>query len=564
MTTRLGTQVAVAPAAAAVLLVAGCASGGATTRSPGVIENNTFKPVRPVAANYGPDPSFTCPERGVNGLVADSLGGVARPDGRLCAVADTLLGWPGSDQDIPPESVLAVISNDFGLPQTVRKVVITNVNTAEDVIRGPKIEGVSEKDLAGSIDQPIRSFAQTAVAPRYGLMTRRVKAGQTRVAIAMQDQGLEIKPLPRKLNPGQSATLSGTVVGNLTNPKVQYSDSTGQLQKVEPKGGKEVSAELKCGDRPGRLIVQVTAEHEGADVQLASFPVGCGTDLPIAAALPAAGKQVGPVDPATAEKQLVQLLNQDRTAAGLKPLQADDAMAGVARSLSEDRARGKGTTGEEVQRRLQAADISAPKILVSEAQALSPEDAWNKFANSPSERANAMSPEMTNVGVGVAQGAVVNDRPVVIVTFLYLKQVPPPDPVAIKAKLYEAIARRRTDARAGAAAKDPQLDSIAQTYANEMAKTKGNVPKAKAAEIEAPLYKSFATVNEMGGVKADPMEFAEEPGIVGNAKLVGVGVGVGTSPQFGKNSTFVVILMGKKHAMKGSAPAAKAPPPQKK
>ena len=59
MTTRLGTQVAVAPAAAAVLLVAGCASGGATTRSPGVIEINTFKPVRPVAANYGPDPSFS-------------------------------------------------------------------------------------------------------------------------------------------------------------------------------------------------------------------------------------------------------------------------------------------------------------------------------------------------------------------------------------------------------------------------------------------------------------------------------------------------------------------------
>jgi uncharacterized protein YkwD len=564
MTTRLGIQVAVAPAAAAVLLAAACASGGATTRSPGVIENNTFKPVRPVAANYGPDPSLTCPDRGVNGLVADSLGGVAKPDGRLCAVADTLLGWPGSDEDIPPENVLAVISNDFGLPQTVRKVVITNVNTAEEVIRGPKIEGVSEKDLAASIEQPIRSFAQTAIAPRFGVMTRRAKAGQTRVVIVMQDQSLEIKPLPRKLNPGQSATLSGTVAGNLTNPKVQYSDSTGQLQKVDPKVGKEISAELKCGDRPGRMIVQVTAEQEGADVQLANFPVGCGTDLPIAAALPAAGKQVGPVDPATAEKQLMQLLNQDRTAAGLKPLQADEALGGVARSLSEDRAQGKGIPGEEVQRRLQAADISAPKILVSEAQALSPEEAWNKFASSPADRANAMSPEMTDVGVGVARGPIVNGRPVVIVTYLYLKQVPPPDPVAIKAKLYEAISRRRTDARAGAVAKDPQLDSIAQSYANEMANAKGNVPKARVAEIEAPLYKSFATVNEMGGVRADPMEFAEEPGIVRDAKLVGVGVGVGTSPQFGKNSTYVVILMGKKHAVKGSTPAAKAAPAPKK
>jgi hypothetical protein len=58
------------------------------------------------------------------------------------------------------------------------------------------------------------------------------------------------------------------------------------------------------------------------------------------------------------------------------------------------------------------------------------------------------------------------------------------------------------------------------------------------------------------------MEFAEEPGVVGDAKLVGVGVGIGTSPQFGKNSTYVVILMGKKQG----APAkttAKQPPKKK-
>jgi uncharacterized protein YkwD len=310
------------------------------------------------------------------------------------------------------------------------------------------------------------------------------------------------------------------------------------------------------------MIVQVSAEGEGADVQVANFPVGCGVDLPVAAAIPQAGKQVGPLDPPAAEKQLADLLNQDRNAAGLKPLQIDTGLAGVARSLSEDRAKGKGTTGDEVQRRLQAADISAPKILVSEAQALSPQDAWNKFANSPADRANAMSPEMTDVGIGVSPGPVVNDKPMVIVTYLYLKQVPPPDPVEVKAKLYEAIARRPREARASAVAKDPQLESIAQAYANEMAKTKGKVPKEKVSEIEAPLYKSFSTVNELGGVKSDPLEFAEEPGVVGDAKLVGVGVAVGTSQQFGKNSSFVVVLVGKKAGAKTSA--ATKPPAKKK
>ena len=83
--------------------------------------------------------------------------------------------------------------------------------------------------------------------------------------------------------------------------------------------------------------------------------------------------------------------------------------------------------------------------------------------------------------------------------------------------------------------------------------------KEKVAEIEAPIYKSFATVNEIGGLKADPLEFAEEPGIVGDAKLVGVGIGIGSSQQFGKNSTYVVILMGKKHAGKSTATTTRQP-----
>ena len=97
-----------------------------------------------------------------------------------------------------------------------------------------------------------------------------------------------------------------------------------------------------------------------------------------------------------------------------------------------------------------------------------------------------------------------------------------------------------------------------------MAKDKGQVPRAKVSEIEAPLYKGFSKVDEIGGVKADPMEFAQEPGVVGDAKLVGIGTAVGVSPSFGRNSTYVIILMGKKHEGKAAAkrPASKKPKKQ--
>lgn len=569
MTSKARIQVAGAPLLASVLLLAGCAGAlGANKRSPGTIENGAFKPARPAAASYGPDPALTCPDRGINQLVADEIGGTAQPEGRLCAVADTLLGWPG-ENDIPPESVVAVISNDFGLPQAVRKLLITNVNTAEK--RGERSEsatsGVSEKDVATMIAEPIRNFVSSAQVPRYGLITDRVRQGVTRVVLVMQDQNLEMKPLPRKLNAGQSATLSGKVLGALQNPKVQYTDAVGKLEKPEQQPGKAFSADLKCGDRPGKMIVQITAEQEGADVMVANFPVACGTDLPVAAQIPGGGKAgATTTDPAAAEKQLADMVNQDRTSAGLKPLKVDDNLAKVARSLSDDRAKGKGVTGQEVQRRLEELDISSPTVLVSAAQALSAEDAFTRLENSPQDRANAMNTEMTDVGVGVAQGPPINNKPVLVVTELFIKQLPPPNPGEVKSKLYEAINRRRSDARAGALTKDPQLEEIAQSYATQMAKDKGKVPKEKVSEIEAPLYKSFASVNELGGVRADPMEFAEEPGIVGDASLVGVGVGIGSSPQFGRNSTYVVVLLGKKHGA-AKAPAkttTKKVPPKKK
>jgi uncharacterized protein YkwD len=560
MTTRVGIgQLCAAPVAAVFLLAAGC--GGAlagSKRSPGVVESGAFKPTRAPAANYGPDPSLACPDRGIYGMLNDEVAGTgAKPEGRLCAVAETLLGWEASDN--PPDNVLAVISSDFGLPLPVRRVVLTKMETAEETSKGTT-PGAQPRDVAVALADPIRTFVSTAQVPRYGLAVERVKKGLTKLVLVMQDQTLEIQPLPRKLNPGQTATLSGTVGGNLSNPKVRYTDAVGKLEQMEGQAGKTFKTELKCGDRAGRILVQVAAEQEGADVMLANFPVGCGTDLPIAAAVSApGGKQAATVDPAAAEKQLLDLVNQERTAAGLKPLQADPDAAKVARSLAEDRAKGKGTTGEELQRRLRELDIASPMILVSEAQAFGAEDAYTKFSNSPHDRANVLNPEATQVGIGVAPGPTIDKRPMIMVSQLFIKQLPPPDPAEVKANLYQSIARRRSDARAGAINRDPQLEQVAQTYAEELAKQKGKVPKEKVAEIEAPLYKSFATVNEIGGLKTDPLEFAEEPGIVGDAKLVGIGVGIGSSPQFGKNSAYVVILMGKKHAAKAPAAAGKQP-----
>ncbi|HET9751462.1 MAG TPA: CAP domain-containing protein, partial [Myxococcales bacterium] len=454
---------------------------------------------------------------------------------------------------------------DFGLPQVVRRVTLQNFDTVEQKRGGGETAGVTEQQLGDQLVSPIRSFAGNAQVPRYGLVSQRIRAGVTRVALVLQDQSVELQPpFPRKLNPGQSATLSGSVLGKLQNPKVQFTDAVGHLEQPKGAPGKAFSAEIKCGDRPGKILVQVSAESaEGSEATVANFPVGCGTELPVAAAIPAAG-ETALIDPPAAEKRLGELINQDRTQAGLKPLQIDADLSKIARSISEDRAKGKNTTSAELNERLKAADISAPQLYESLSQTTGAEQAYQVMTSTPQDRSNAMNPSVTQVGIGVAPGATINDKKTIIVTELFMKQLPPPDAEAIKAKLYEGIEQRRSDARAGAVSKDPELEKIAQEYASEMAKNKGQVPRARVSEIEAPLYKGFSKVDEIGGVKADPMEFAQEPGVVGDAKLVGVGTAVGISPNFGKNSTYVIILMGKKHEAK--APVKKAAPkkPKKK
>ncbi|MGE5048678.1 MAG: CAP domain-containing protein [Deltaproteobacteria bacterium] len=562
MTTRRGVPLAAAHAAVALLLAAGC--GGtlaANKRSTGTVENGAFKPGKPPVPTYGTDPGLTCPERGVNGLVQDGLGKVAEPDGRLCAVAETLLGWEG---DTPPENVISFVGQYFGLPQPVRRVTLQNFDTKETTSGGVDTAGATPKDLAELLVTPIKGFAAGAENPRYGLVTQRIKKGVTRVALVLQDQSVEIKPpFPRKLNPGQSATLSGSVLGKLNNPKVQFSDAVGHLEQPKGTPGKTFTAEIKCGDHPGKILVQVSAElAEGGDAPVANFTVGCGTELPVAATLPAAGAETAAIlDPPAAEKKIGELINAERTQAGLKPLQVDDELSKIARSISEDRAKGKSTSSGELNQRLKEAEISAPQLYESLAQTTGAEQAYQLMSNNPQDRANAMNPNVTQVGIGVAPGATINDKKTIIVTELFMKQLPPPDPEAIKAKLYQSIEQRRSDARAAAVTKDPELEKIAQEYATEMAKDKGQVPRAKVSEIEAPLYKGFSKVDEIGGVKADPMEFAQEPGVVGDAKLVGIGTAVGVSPNFGKNSTYVIILMGKKHEAKAATkkPALKKP-----
>jgi uncharacterized protein YkwD len=559
--------------AAALAMAMGCAGlANVNKRSPGKMTDKDFTPVYPPAASYGPDAKLTCPSAGANGALEDELkkqdlkGKKVIADGRLCALADTMLGWQAQNNESPPETVRAFVSAYFGIPVTLppRSFLFQDVD----------IDMKKPADLAAGMVGPLVSFAETAKAPRYGFVAERISStntqravvgevtGKTRVRMVMYDEQVVLDPLPRMLPAGGSATVSGHVDGEIKNLKVLVVDPVGKLTTT-PGQGNNFSAPIACGDHTGRILVQITGESESGDARLANLPVLCGGQL--ATSVPIPGKDMaGPLDPAAAEKKIADTINSDRTGASLKPLNVSAPLSQIARSLAERQAAGKGVSSSDLTQMLQEKDVSAPSIAESAARAFSVDEAYEQLSNSPSDRANEMSADMTDIGVGVSKGPDLGGKPSVIITVLFVKQLPPADPVAAKEKLYEAIDKKRAGAKLEPLKKDPTLESVAQKYADAAAKSAGGqVPKAEESAIMAPLYKASMVVNQMGGWMPDQpntLQFAEQGSVTGKAKLVGVGMALGRSVQFGKNSLFVVVLTGTRQ---GAARGARKAPSKK-
>lgn len=547
-------------ASAAAFVFSGCAASiAANKKSPGKVENGMFQPTRPPQAHFGQDTTLPCPERGVNGAIVDALklkmGDKAPPqDGRLCAIADTLLGWPGLEKnEVPPDVVRTFLSHYFGLPTAFRTLQLT------------VLESTNSAEIAAALVDSIGSFASTAQSPKWGFIADLVtgvgsasrqamaqggsaSTGKTRIALVLYDDVAVFDPVPRKMAAYTSSPLNGHLVGALKSPKVQVVDVVGKLQKAEPSAGQDFHADLKCGDKPGKILVQITGDNEGAEVVAANFGIACGGEPPTAVAIPGAE---GPVDPAAAEKKLADQLNADRTAAGLKPLNVHDALNKLARTIADNQAHNKGTSSADLMAGLKEADIATPLILESAASAFSADSAASKLSDSPPDRANQMRSDLTDVGVGAARGPDVGGKQTIIVVELFVTQLPPPDPVAVKARLYDAIAKKRAAAGKSALEKDPVLEDISQKYADAAAQNGAPLPREKESELMAPLYKASMTVNVLGGFvpsEEGAMNVAEQGSVLGDARLIGVGVAVGRSPAYGKNSPFVMVLLGTRHA----------------
>ncbi|HEY6002908.1 MAG TPA: CAP domain-containing protein, partial [Anaeromyxobacter sp.] len=519
------------------------------------------------APSVAPTPAYganvgRCPTGGAFEQVMDELAGAARragrepvkPDAPLCAIAESFLRYDGP---MPPRpQVLAFVSQWFGL---TTQIVPPSIAVIESEDKGI---------IAERIVQAVGNSVLNALHPRLGLATQKAGRDATKVVVVLVEAPIEINPpFPKRLDLGQKATLSGRLLAGLKSPKVQVSDPSGQLLAPEQAPGDAFRVEIACGDRPGRILVDVRGEVDGRPGLVASFPVACGADLPRSISL---APEPWPTDPAEAEKKILELVNRERTSAGLAALKWDPGVAGVARSISEDIATRGASAGGDVAERLKREGIASHLVLQSAASDRSFERAHDRLMSSPSNRANIMSREVTSVGIGAVSKPEADGKPMTYVTEVFTKELAPVDLSKTRQDLKSAVAQKRKDARMGPLTVEPLLDEVAQKYADALAAAAGSLPKEKQSEITAPLNKTMRTLTILSGAKPDPLDFAEEPQVTAVAKAVGVGVAQGKHAVLGRNAVYVAIMVGtlrsdaepKPAAVKGSRKASGAKQPR--
>lgn len=524
-------------------------------RRPGSVASGQFTPGRPPPAHFGGPAPFACPTRGAQAFFADELVDLAKTsnkpvpvaDGRLCAAAEAFLGWEAKE---PVRAGLGAFAiSYFGVVTHYPQVQVLMVNAKDD----------EPKELAVQVFEQVGNFFVNAKRPHYGMMVQRVRKGSFRAVVALADEPpVALDPVPMRLELGESAKVSGKLLDDYDRPRVLVSDATGKLTVAETASGASFEARAACGTRPGVIRVEILGELGGSPTRVARFAIACGT--PVESSAPVNAPEGWTGDAAAQARKMLEAVNAERTGAGLPALVWDAALAdvagGVAEAIKAEVARGAFDIPKDLAARLKKVGIASPVVLQNPAQGRSVQEVMGQMASSPGHRASYMDPEVTNAGIGAVTSADAEGRPVVFVDQIFIKELPPLDPVATAEKLRAAVVQKRKDGRFPAAASDPDLEAFAQTYAKELAAASGNLPKARQAELTKALDKRFKAVAMTSGARQEPLDFAEEAEVTATGKHFGVGVALGMHEKLGRNAVYAVIAVGQERGGKDAEPEA--------
>ncbi len=294
---------------------------------------------------------------------------------------------------------------------------------------------------------------------RYGI--RVSPAGHSGAMVLGNMEG-SYESIQRSYEPGQSVTLTGELSSRYTKAMVFLTKSDGKVdEKTLP--GRSFNETFQL-DAPGTYRLEVMGDSKDGPTIVINLPLYVGVPEPVAR-----GVEGALAEPAVAEPRLMELLNQARTAAGVRPVLPDEQLEAIARSHSEDMvshnffAHVSPKSGSPADRARRA------ELLVSQfgenlGLGGTPEEIHEGLMGSPGHRMNLLIPDYTHVGIAVEEG-----DSGLVATFNFARRPPPSDVPATPAAIDAALRELRTQRGLKPYASDPIYRSVAQAGAEKLA-----------------------------------------------------------------------------------------------
>jgi uncharacterized protein YkwD len=521
-------------AAAALALLAGCAA--ATAPAP-------EGPGAPAAGGSRPAPS--------------------RPAGAPASAA-----WYGPERELTPtrdeEVVLAAVRARHGalarspaLSRAARELALRAASGEPEAAGHAAVAGALARaaalDPAPSVftaaGRPDRAAPGLAAAlvrgefTHYGVGVARA-AGATRVVLLAARRLVRLERFPRDVEPGAAADLRGRLSG-LAEPRAWATGPDGRVREVALHGDPAFSGRIAF-DLPGRWAVEVLGRGPTGPQVAAMLVVSCGGAPLDPPPRPPAGPD--PEDAGAAEERVLAAVNALRQRRGLPPLDPSERLRDAARRHSADMLAAGALAhvlpgSGAVDQRLRRAGIPFRRALENLALGPTAGAAQESIEESPAHLGSLLSPEVDQIGVGIARGRLEpGGGPVVYLTQILVQRVDDSSDSRLRpeARVKEALWRERQRLGRAPLLADDRLDELAARAARAMLRSDEPAPGALADEALA-LGRKSAGADAF--VVASPDDAAHSTNLPdARFRRVGVGVAIGDSPRFGSGLLWIAVV----------------------
>ena len=477
--------------------------------------------------------SFFLPTISVLSEVADSTNR-SRPwfDARLSRAATDWAELAALDIPIPYEAIEFSLQH-HGIVEPSPLLII---------VKGGDPTSIAE-ELRPSLEE---SFAKSRFS-RVGLGRAGTNNNLVTV-LALQNSSIELRPMSKVFDSGDPIRFRGRVLSPYRDPHVFVTRRNGKVEeiKVEARADGFFEAVARCGAAKGKIQVEVTARDRGGPTVLANYPIWCGNRPPRGRSISLLNDAEDAVRTRSdAENLMTKLVNDERVRAGLPKLAVNSRLASVSRRYSEEMAR-TGIVAHISQlsgapfERVKAGGVGATAVLENLSKSGGILEAHKGLMNSPGHRANILSTEVNQIGIGVAQVEADVGPPAVYVTQLFIQVPRAVKPQQMRKKVQSQIEKQSR------LLLNEVLHSTAQLAAERLADGMPVKAASKEASREISARRApFRKVTTLVTTILD--ENYPVPNTVKDSSYSHYGIGVAVAPATSKDSipsVFVVLLLG--------------------